>query len=597
MKKIVSTILSVLILCSVVIVPAGAITQSDFDSKISALRAEYPDGSFWANKRFDGATECMGFAYLMANRVFGGSARNWDKVYTLSGVKAGDVIRYSNSSKGHSIFVTGVKGSTIYYVDCNGTRKYCEVKWDNQVQIGATCRRKTFQYRLVAPALTNPTPQIGVTKPVASVYGDSTGNNVKLTWDSCNLATGYDVRIYDANGKNIKIFWNVQGTSVSTSLPTGSYSADIATLSNGNWRFGNKTSFNVQVSQIGVTKPTVSTGKYSNSNNVKLSWDSCNLATGYDVRIYDANGKNVKIFWNVQGTSVSASLTAGSYSADIATLSNGKWRFGDKTSFEVQIGVTKPVVSIVKDSAGNNVKLTWDACNLATGYDVRIYDANGKNIKIFWNVQGTSVSTSLPAGSYSADIATLSNGKWRFGDKTSFDLQIGVTKPTISIIKDSAGNNVKLTWDACNLATGYDVRIYDANGKNIKIFWNVQGTSVSTYLPVGSYSADIATLSNGNWRFGNKTSFDVQIGVTKPVVSIVKDSAGNNVKLTWDDCNLATGYDVRIYDASGKNIKIFWNVQGTSVSTYLPAGSYSADIATLSNGSWRFGSKTAFNVK
>ena len=74
MKKIVSIILSVLILCSVVIVPAGAITQSDFDSKISALRAEYPDGSFWANKRFDGATECMGFAYLMANRVFGGSA-------------------------------------------------------------------------------------------------------------------------------------------------------------------------------------------------------------------------------------------------------------------------------------------------------------------------------------------------------------------------------------------------------------------------------------------------------------------------------------------------------------------------------------------
>lgn len=77
----------------------------------------------------------------------------------------------------------------------------------------------------------------------------------------------------------------------------------------------------------------------------------------------------------------------------------------------------------------------------------------------------------------------------------------------------------------------------------------------------------------------------------------VKDSAGNNVKLTWDDCNLATGYDVRIYDASGKNIKIFWNVQGTSVSTSLPAGSYSADIATLSNGSWRFGSKTAFSIK
>ena len=597
MKKIVSIILSVLMLCSVIVVPAGAITQSDFNSKISALRAEYPNYSSWT-KRFDGASQCMGFAYLMANQIFGGSARNWDKVYTLSGVKAGDVIRYSNSSKGHSIFVTSVEGNTIYFVDCNGNGGHCKVKWDNKIQIGAKCfGTQSFQYRLVAPALTNPTPQIGVTKPVASVYGDSAGNNVKLTWDSCNLATGYDVRIYDANGKNIKIFWNVQGTSVITSLPTGSYSADIATLSNGNWRFGDKASFNVQTSPIGVTKPAVSTIKDSAGNNVKLTWDSCNLATGYDVRIYDANGKNIKIFWNVQGTSVSVSLPAGSYSADIATLSNGKWRFGDKTSFDVQIGVTKPVVSIIKDSAGNNVKLTWDACNLATGYDVRIYDANGKNIKIFWNVQGTSVSTYLPAGSYSADIATLSNGNWRFGNKTSFDLQIGVTKPIVSIVKDSVGNNVKLTWDACNLATGYDVRIYDANGKNIKIFWNVQGTSVSTYLPAGSYSADIATLSNGNWRFGNKTSFNVQIGVTKPVVSIVKDSAGNNVKLTWDDCNLATGYDVRIYDASGKNIKIFWNVQGTSVSTSLPAGSYSADIATLSNGSWRFGSKTAFSIK
>ena len=119
-------ILSILVACGAVVVPAGAITQSEFDAKISALRTEYPNYTFWGEK-FDNATQCMGFAYLMANQVFGGSARDWEKSYTLSGVKPGDIIRYSNSSKGHSVFVTGVEGNTICFVDCNGNGGYCRV--------------------------------------------------------------------------------------------------------------------------------------------------------------------------------------------------------------------------------------------------------------------------------------------------------------------------------------------------------------------------------------------------------------------------------------------------------------------------------------
>jgi len=101
-----------------------AISQSEFDQKISQLRSKYKNYDVW-NGSFDGGTQCFGFARLMGYEVFGSKPSTWGRSNSISGVKAGDLIQYGNTSgQGHTVFVTSVSGNTITFVDCNGNGNY-----------------------------------------------------------------------------------------------------------------------------------------------------------------------------------------------------------------------------------------------------------------------------------------------------------------------------------------------------------------------------------------------------------------------------------------------------------------------------------------
>ena len=142
----------------------NAITQADFNSKLSSLRSQYPNYSTW-NDYFDGGHQCWGFARLIAYKVFGSHADSWSKVTNLNNVKAGDVLQYGNTSgEGHTVFVTSVSGNTITFVDCNGNGNYsngskvrsCGIKWDNTISKSASMFNKySFAYRLVSPGFSD----------------------------------------------------------------------------------------------------------------------------------------------------------------------------------------------------------------------------------------------------------------------------------------------------------------------------------------------------------------------------------------------------------------------------------------------------------
>ena len=142
----------------------NAITQADFNSKLSSLRSQYPNYSTWYDY-FDGGHQCWGFARLIAYNVFGSHADSWSKVTNLNNVKAGDVLQYGNTSgEGHTVFVTSVSGNTITFVDCNGNGNYsngskvrsCGIKWDNTISKSASMFNKySFAYRLVSPGFSD----------------------------------------------------------------------------------------------------------------------------------------------------------------------------------------------------------------------------------------------------------------------------------------------------------------------------------------------------------------------------------------------------------------------------------------------------------
>ncbi len=169
-KQILSIILALMMLvCAVPVMEAEAITESDFNSRLSTLRSQYPNYSTWT-AYYDGGHQCWGFARLIADSVFGGSWKNWPQVNSISNVKAGDIVQYGNTSgSGHTIFVQSVSGNTITFVDCNGNGNYsggtkvrsCGIKWDNTISKSASMFGKyNFSYLLSSPRFDNPNPNM-----------------------------------------------------------------------------------------------------------------------------------------------------------------------------------------------------------------------------------------------------------------------------------------------------------------------------------------------------------------------------------------------------------------------------------------------------
>ena len=101
-----------------------SIPQSEFETKLNSLRVQYPNYSTW-NDWFDGGHQCFGFARLIGYNVFGSKPSTWSQDSNFDHVKAGDLIQYGNTSgQRHTVFVTGVSGNTITFVDCNGNGNY-----------------------------------------------------------------------------------------------------------------------------------------------------------------------------------------------------------------------------------------------------------------------------------------------------------------------------------------------------------------------------------------------------------------------------------------------------------------------------------------
>ena len=104
--------------------------------------------------------QCMGYAEKCGYDTTGYNPRNnsngWNTTYSssaLNSLKAGDIVRYRND--GHSIFVTGVSGDTVYFTDCNWNGN-CNIRWD--ASVSKSTLQSTFSYVRVSPGVSVVSP-------------------------------------------------------------------------------------------------------------------------------------------------------------------------------------------------------------------------------------------------------------------------------------------------------------------------------------------------------------------------------------------------------------------------------------------------------
>lgn len=386
MKKIISVMLSINIVVLLFVFSAtfsvGAITQSEFDSRINSLRSQYPNYSTWANQSFDGGTECYGFARLIGYNVFGSYPSSWSRVYSIDNVKKGDILQYGNTSgSGHTVFVTNVSGDTITFVDCNGNGnysgssyvRYCGIKWDNTIsKYGKMFNKYSFSYLLSSPRLDSDITTVDLgTDFYASITHIASwnhltvedNNNVDICWETYSdnqywkFYKQYDGSYKIVSAKNGKCL-DVENGSSDDGANIGVYENNdtdaqrwyIYKCGNGYqlkpkcsdcvmemnaWNFyqevnlvcGTKDNSDAEIFSINkrnFDELAETTLNYSDNNgSITFSWDTPKCASNYNLKIYNGNsvwnGEAPINIWNVQGNSYNIELGEGTFTAVLQT--------------------------------------------------------------------------------------------------------------------------------------------------------------------------------------------------------------------------------------------------------------------------------------
>lgn len=386
MKKIISVMLSINITVLLFVFSAtfsvGAITQSEFDSKINILRSRYPNYSTWANQSFDGGTECYGFARLIGYNVFGSYPSSWSRVYSIDNVKKGDILQYGNTSgSGHTVFVTNVSGDTITFVDCNGNGnysgssyvRYCGIKWDNTIsKYGKMFNKYSFSYLLSSPQLDSDITTVDLgTDFYASITHIASwnhltvedNNNVDICWETYRdnqywkFYRQYDGSYKIVSAKNDKCLDVANGSSdnganigVYENNDTDAQRWYIYKCGNGYqlkpkcsdcvmemnaWNFyqgvnlvcGTKDNSDAEIFSINkrnFDELAETALNYSDNNgSITFSWDTPKCASNYNLKIYNGNsvwnGEAPINIWNIQGNSYNIELGEGTFTAVLQT--------------------------------------------------------------------------------------------------------------------------------------------------------------------------------------------------------------------------------------------------------------------------------------
>lgn len=173
-RRIMCLLLTLLLLAALLPIPQAEAARPRIS--LSDLREKFPNGMYWNHhggynnsngysstpclhahgacdyygscgcNSFDGAIQCMGYAYKLGYDYYGTSVKTWPRAYSLANLKPGDVLRINDDR--HSLFVTAVTDTTVTYTDCN-MDKHCGIRWD--VVVSRSYLAGLLTYVSVAP--------------------------------------------------------------------------------------------------------------------------------------------------------------------------------------------------------------------------------------------------------------------------------------------------------------------------------------------------------------------------------------------------------------------------------------------------------------
>lgn len=548
MKKIVSAIFTVIVFLGCVqLLNFHADAAIDVASKISASRSVYVNGQYfcylnssdcsksgtkhcshsWGSSCsncgayiYDGtekAWQCHGFACRMGYVVFGKDPYStWTKLYSVSTLKAGDIVRYrptSTATYNHSIFIISVSGSTVKYVDCNATGTYaCQIRWDASTTtstLATNISRKLYNSNLYgyvwrAPNNTATSSSSGV----ASEYSKTVNNGI------------YTFKSAHSSGKMLNVYGgtNANGTKVTTWSQDGT----------------DDQQFYVKY---------VSDGKY-------LIYAVCSSnGSGYD-RVVDLNvGSN-----NVIDLGDSFDIWARSSSWDSSQYFYIVPVEDDKYVFE--LASTPNAVLACKNAdnaATNGGEITLRNYEDITTEQWYFYNASGTT-KVDPSVDATNVSTTYYTGTYK--VSATDGLNVRSGAGTSYTKLDTLTYETTVTVTQVSGSWGKITYDD---TTGWICLDYTSYISPLLSSISVKtGPSRTSYYVGDTLNTSGLTLTAS---YSNNTTGTISSGFTCSPTTL---STAGNQTITVSYSGKSTTFTVTVTAVAVSSISVKTNPTKTS---------------------------------
>lgn len=166
---------------------------------------------------FDSAIQCHGFALKLAYECYGSSARNWKRVSSIDGIKAGCIVRINNDS--HTIFITDVSGDTITYADCNIDHE-CGIRWNTKISRSEL--KSKLYYMLVSPGAMLPAKPTVLCGTSYYEY-----DAISVSWKPISDIDTYVVTLL-FNGAQVRNFNTMETSYVFEAQTAGTYSVTVA---------------------------------------------------------------------------------------------------------------------------------------------------------------------------------------------------------------------------------------------------------------------------------------------------------------------------------------------------------------------------------
>lgn len=548
----------------------------------------YYPGSCYCNS-FDNAIQCMGYAYKIAYEITGVSARLFTKVKTLSASKlrVGDVIRYN----GHSICVTGVKGTTISFTDNNFTG-LCQIRW-SQMDIS---KIKNFNYVLHLDGNNRKNTDIDFYLEVPKEEPVTEKREIwKMSENNLNVRreTLTDAKIVGKVNAGTQFY-------VYEKKIVGKYLwAKVKSGSTEGWAVLNYATYvkgEYETPEIIDPKESYSTEK------ITFKWNKVSGASEYKIRLYNEKKKALKTY-TLSGNKKTLTVPGeGTYYVKIFAI-NGMcptWKpqsepIKFKMSKEKKIAAPKNLKQVSADTNTSKIKLTWSKVAQADGYRVYLYNTEKKNYSLLTSTKNTSYTAKeLSAGkNYKFVVRSYFkiDGERIMSPYATLEASTDPAKVKNAEQSSSSSGTVTISWSKVKNADVYVVYKYDKKTKkNTKIKSTAETKMKLTQKEASTayYRVRAVTRTASGNIYGSYSEIcTTTAGPVKPTVHI-ESLKKNQAKITWNKVPGATHYFVyRLENGKYKRIKTLKSDTFSFTDKKLVSGkkySYKVKAATLKNG-------------